>query len=259
VYQLEKWKAEYQTQLPRWFAALGELDALCSLANLHYNQPDWVFPTLHTEAVLQAQNLGHPLIPASRRVGNNLNMATQQHIKLLTGSNMAGKSTWLRALGVNIVLAQTGAPVCASALSLPPLLVFTGMRTQDDLSASASSFYAELYRLRALLDQVIAQQGQSPSVFFLLDEILKGTNSRDRHQGSRGLMLQLLRHKSAGFVATHDLELTAMEAENPGLIQNLCMEVSIEEDELFFDYTLKPGISQSFNASVLMRRMGIGV
>jgi hypothetical protein len=259
VYQLEKWKAEYQTQLPQWFAALGEMDALSSLANLHYNQPDWVFPTLHTEAVLQAQNLGHPLIPASRRVGNNLNMATQQHIKLLTGSNMAGKSTWLRALGVNIVLAQTGAPVCATALSLPPLLVFTGMRTQDDLSASASSFYAELRRLRSLLDQVIAQQGQSPSVFFLLDEILKGTNSRDRHQGSRGLMLQLLRHGSAGFVATHDLELTAMEAENPGLIQNLCMEVSIEEDELFFDYTLKPGISQSFNASVLMRRMGIGV
>lgn len=259
VYQLEKWKAEYQTQLPAWFAALGELDALCSVANLHYNQPDWVFPTLHTEVVLQAQNLGHPLIPTPRRVGNNLNMATQQHIKLLTGSNMAGKSTWLRALGVNIVLAQTGAPVCATALSLPPLLVFTGMRTQDDLSASASSFYAELRRLRALLDQVIAQEGQSPSVFFLLDEILKGTNSRDRHQGSRGLMLQLLRYKSAGFVATHDLELTAMEAENPGLIQNLCMEVSIDEDDLFFDYTLKPGISQSFNASVLMRRMGIGV
>lgn len=259
VYQLEKWKAEHREDLPHWFAALGEMDALSSLANLHYNQPDWVFPVLHAEASLSVKQLGHPLIPGNRRIGNDLQMPTQQHLKLLTGSNMAGKSTWLRSLGVNLVLAQMGAPVCAQALSMPSLLVFTGMRTQDDLSASASSFYAELRRLRAMLDAVIAQQGQEVGVFFLLDEILKGTNSRDRHQGSRALMLQLLRHGSAGFIATHDLELTAMEAENPGLIQNVCMEVAIEEDELYFDYTLKPGISQSFNASLLMRRMGIGV
>lgn len=259
VYQLEKWKAQHREDLPHWFVALGEMDALSSLANLHYNQADWVFPVLHQEASLSAKQLGHPLIPGNRRIGNDLQMPTQQHLKLLTGSNMAGKSTWLRSLGVNLVLAQAGAPVCAQALSMPPLLVFTGMRTQDDLSASASSFYAELRRLRAMLDAVIAQQGQELGVFFLLDEILKGTNSRDRHQGSRALMLQLLRHGSAGFIATHDLELTAMEAENPGLIQNVCMEVEIRDDELYFDYTLKPGISQSFNASLLMRRMGIGV
>lgn len=259
VYQLEKWKTQHREDLSAWFGALGEMDALSSLANLHYNQPDWVFPILHQEASLSAKQLGHPLIPGNRRIGNDLQMPTQRHLKLLTGSNMAGKSTWLRSLGVNLVLAQAGAPVCAQALSMPPLLVFTGMRTQDDLSASASSFYAELRRLRAMLDAVIAQEGQSSGVFFLLDEILKGTNSRDRHQGSRALMLQLLRHGSAGFIATHDLELTAMEAENPGLIQNVCMEVDIQGDELYFDYTLKPGISQSFNASVLMRRMGIGV
>lgn len=259
VYQLEKWKTQHREDLSAWFGALGEMDALSSLANLHYNQPDWVFPILHQEASLSAKQLGHPLIPGNRRIGNDLQMPTQQHLKLLTGSNMAGKSTWLRSLGVNLVLAQAGAPVCAQALSMPPLLVFTGMRTQDDLSASASSFYAELRRLRAMLDAVIAQEGQSSGVFFLLDEILKGTNSRDRHQGSRALMLQLLRHGSAGFIATHDLELTAMEAENPGLIQNVCMEVDIQGDELYFDYTLKPGISQSFNASLLMRRMGIGV
>jgi DNA mismatch repair ATPase MutS len=259
VYQLEKWKIQHREDLSGWFAALGEMDALSSLANLHYNQPDWVFPALHSEASLSAKQLGHPLIPSNRRIGNDLQMPTQRHLKLLTGSNMAGKSTWLRSLGVNLVLAQMGAPVCAKALSMPPLLVFTGMRTQDDLSASASSFYAELRRLRAMLDAVIVQEGQSSGVFFLLDEILKGTNSRDRHQGSRALMLQLLRHGSAGFIATHDLDLTAMEAENPGLIQNVCMEVDIQGDELYFDYTLKPGISQSFNASVLMRRMGIGV
>lgn len=259
VYQLEKWKVQHREDLSRWFDALGEFDALSSLANLHYNHQDWVFPTLQEEGVLSAQGLGHPLIPGERRIGNDLQMPTRQHLKLLTGSNMAGKSTWLRTLGVNIVLAQAGAPVCAQALTLPPLLVFTGMRTQDDLSASASSFYAELRRLRAMLDAVMAQEGQNPGVFFLLDEILKGTNSRDRHQGSRALILQLLRHGSAGFIATHDLDLTAMEAEHPSQIQNVCMEVDIRGDELYFDYTLKPGISQSFNASLLMRRMGIGI
>lgn len=259
VYQLEKWKVQHREDLSRWFDALGEFDALSSLANVHYNYNDWIFPVLQEEGFLSAQGLGHPLIPTARRIGNDLQMPTRQHLKLLTGSNMAGKSTWLRTLGVNIVLAQAGAPVCAQALNLPPLLVFTGMRTQDDLSASASSFYAELRRLRAMLDAVMAQEGQNPGVFFLLDEILKGTNSRDRHQGSRALILQLLRHGSAGFIATHDLDLTAMEAENPGQIQNMCMEVDIRGDELYFDYTLKPGISQSFNASLLMRRMGIGV
>lgn len=259
VYQLEKWKDQHRDDLPRWFDALGAFDALSSLANLHYNYPDWAFPTLQQESSLAAQQLGHPLIPATRRIGNDLNMPTRQHLKLLTGSNMAGKSTWLRTLGVNLVLAQAGAPVCAKALTMPPLLVFTGMRTQDDLSASASSFYAELRRLRDMLDAVMAQQGQNPGVFFLLDEILKGTNSRDRHQGSRALILQLLHYHSAGFIATHDLELTAMEAEHPATIQNVCMEVDIRGNELYFDYTLKPGISQSFNASLLMKRMGIGL
>lgn len=259
VYQLEKWKAQHQENLPRWFVALGEFDALSSLANLHYNHPDWVFPNLHQEDFLSTTQLGHPLIPKEKRVGNNLQMPTQQHLKLMTGSNMAGKSTWLRTLGVNIVLAQAGAPVCAQSLDMPSLLIFTGMRTQDDLSASASSFYAELYRLRAMLDVVIAQEGKRPSVFFLLDEILKGTNSRDRHHGSRALILQLMHYSSAGFIATHDLDLTAMEAEYRHMIQNVCMEVAIREEELYFDYQLKPGVSQSFNASLLMQKMGIGM
>jgi FtsH-binding integral membrane protein len=258
VYQLEKWKALHREDLPRWFVALGQMDALCSLANVHYNHPDWAFPELHEVPTLDAIQLGHPLIPDSRRVGNDLHMPTREHLMLLTGSNMAGKSTWLRTLGVNLVLAQAGAPVCAQALRMPPLLVFTGMRTQDDLSASTSSFYAELRRLRALLDAVIARQGQVQGVFFLLDEILKGTNSRDRHQGSRDLILQLLHYQGAGFIATHDLELTAMEAEYPSRIFNVRMEVDIRKDELYFDYLLKPGVSQSFNASLLMRKMGIG-
>ncbi len=265
LYRLESWKITWRDRLPLWLNVLGELDAFSSLANVRYNYPDWVFPEVQAthldepSPAIATEALGHPLIPADRRIGNDLTMPSAQHLKLLTGSNMAGKSTFLRTLGVNLVLAQTGAPVCAKRLEMPPLLVFTGMRTHDDLSENASSFYAELKRLRALLDAVETAQHQGPQVFFLLDEILKGTNSRDRHSGSRGLILQLLQNQGAGFIATHDLELAVMEKEYPALIENCCMEVEIEGGQLFFDYKLKKGVSQSFNATVLMQQMGIGV
>jgi hypothetical protein len=258
LYKLEGWKSRWRDSLPQWFEALAEIDALCSLANAYYNNRDWTFPKVEKGVELQAQKLGHPLIPANRRIGNDLKMQTQAQLKLLTGSNMAGKSTWLRTLGLNMVMAQAGSAVCAQALEMPPLYLFTGMRTQDDLSESTSSFYAELRRLKALVDRVEGPEKVEMGVFFLLDEILKGTNSRDRHAGSRALILQLLAAGAAGFIATHDLELTAMENENPSQIENLCMEVDIQGEELHFDYTLKKGISQSFNATLLMKGLGLG-
>jgi hypothetical protein len=258
--RLEKWRQRNQDNLPAWFHSLATLDALNSLAGLHYNHPDWVFPEISSTSMLKAQEMGHPLIPTTERVCNDLEMPTEGHIKLITGSNMAGKSTFLRTVGLNIALANIGAPVCARSFSTPRLQVFTSMRIQDDLHESTSSFYAELKRLKVIIDAVEAhkaQSGTSLPVFFLLDEILKGTNSRDRHTGSRALIEQLIRSKGGGLIATHDLELGDMEAQSEGAMENLCMEVEVKNDELIFDYKLKKGVSKSFNATNLMKRMGI--
>ncbi len=259
VLRLEKWRAAHRQQLTNWFDALREMEALCSLAALWYNNQDWVLPTFSPSNSLDAIGLGHPLILPSKRRTNDFSMPTRGHIKLVTGSNMAGKSTFLRTVGLNVVLAQAGAPVCASRFSLAPLQVYTSMRTQDDLSESTSSFYAELKRLKVIIEAVKTANKQGLPVFFLLDEILKGTNSVDRHTGSAALIRQLIRLRGGGIIATHDLELGRMEAESEGSVENLCMEVEIKDGQLFFDYSIKPGVSKSFNATLLMRQMGIEV
>lgn len=264
VLRLEKWRAANREHLPNWFDALREMEALCSLAALWHNNPDWVMPNFDGEnpkgaSHLVGNGLGHPLIHPDKRRCNDFSMDTRGHIKLITGSNMAGKSTFLRTVGLNVVLAQAGAPVCASAFSLPPLRVYTSMRTQDDLSESTSSFYAELKRLKVIIEAVKQAGNGGLPVFFLLDEILKGTNSVDRHTGSAALIRQLIRLRGGGLIATHDLELGRMEAESGGTVENLCMEVEIKDGKLFFDYTIKPGVSKSFNATLLMRQMGIEV
>ena len=256
VLKLEKWKAEMQTKLPEWFDILQEFDAMISLGTWQYNHPDWPMPTIDENFTgVEGIALGHPLISKNNRVANNLIVPNSGHIKLITGSNMAGKSTYLRTVGLNIVFAMTGAPVCANSLRLPILTVNTSMRTQDVLHESTSSFYAELKRLKTIIDSV--ENGEK--VFFLLDEILKGTNSRDRHTGSRALIQQLIKSKGMGIIATHDLELGVLEAEANGTIENLCIEVAVEKDRLLFDYTVKKGVSKSFNATYLMRNMGIRI
>lgn len=260
AYRMDKWKATHKAQLPQWFEALAELEALLSFGNLYLNNPDWGFPQVQEERQFNAIALGHPLIEADKRVSNDISMPTQGHMHLLTGSNMAGKSTWLRTVGINIVLALAGAPACAKELQLPLLQVYTSMRTQDALHESTSSFYAELKRLKFIIEAV-----EDPSitdgipVFFLLDEILKGTNSRDRHTGAKALIRQLIASRGAGLIATHDLELGALEAEAEGRIENWAIEVDIKDGQLFFDYKLKRGVSQSFNATLLMQQMGIKV
>lgn len=256
ILKLEKWKAEMQTKLPEWFEILQEFDAMVTLGTLHYNHEDWTIPNIDLEFTgLEGIELGHPLIAKEKRIANDLVVPNSGHIKLITGSNMAGKSTYLRTVGLNIVLAMTGSPVCAKSLRLPILVVNTSMRTQDVLHESTSSFYAELKRLKIIIDSV--ENGER--IFFLLDEILKGTNSRDQHTGSRALIEQLIKSKGMGLIATHDLELGVLEAEANGTIENLCIDVVVEKARLVFDYTIKKGVSKSFNATYLMREMGIRV
>lgn len=262
VYRLEKWKRDLHHSLPQWFAVLSELEALSSLGNLWYNNPDWCLPEWISETKLSVTDIGHPLIPREVRVGNDLHMPTRGHIKLITGSNMAGKSTFLRTIGLNLVMAQAGAPVCAEAMRFPTLQVYTSMRTQDALHESTSSFYAELKRLKVIIEAVDAAnqpENEQLPVFFLLDEILKGTNSVDRHTGSAALIRQLIRQRGGGLIATHDLELGRLEAEADGAIENLRIEVEIKDGKLDFDYKLKKGVSESFNATLLMKQMGIRI
>jgi DNA mismatch repair ATPase MutS len=256
---LENWKATNSKSLLDWFEGLQEFEALNSFGNLYYNNSSWIFPEITENSNLIGIELGHPLIPAEKRVCNDLKMPTQAHIKLVTGSNMAGKSTFLRTIGLNIVLAMTGSPVCAKKFELPLMRVFTSMRTQDALHESTSSFYAELKRLKFIIEEVEERKNSEPDIFFLLDEILKGTNSVDRHTGSKALIRQLIKSKGSGIIATHDLELAALEAESNGTVENLCIEVEVKDDKLFFDYTIKPGVSKSFNATQLMRSMGIRI
>jgi hypothetical protein len=259
VLRLEHWRAANGLHLPGWFEALRQMEALSSIACLWHNNPEWVLPVFAEGSQLAATALGHPLIHPDKRCTNDFSMPVRGHIKLITGSNMAGKSTFLRTVGLNVVLAQAGAPVCASAMSLTPMWVYTSMRTQDALSESTSSFYAELKRLKVIIEAVKGADNQGVPVLFLLDEILKGTNSTDRHTGAAALIRQLIRLRGGGLIATHDLELGRLEAESAGTVQNQCMEVEIREGQLFFDYQLKPGVSKSFNATLLMREMGIEV
>lgn len=255
VLKLEKWKASQKEDLPVWFDTLAELEAVLSLATLFYNNPDWTFPTISEHPLVDGIALGHPLIPREGRVANDTHIPTGGHIKLVTGSNMAGKSTFLRTVGLNIVLAMSGSPVCAEKLTLPIIQVYTSMRTQDALHESTSSFYAELKRLKMIIEAV---EGRT-NAFFLLDEILKGTNSTDRHTGSKALIHQLINSQGSGIIATHDLELGELEATSNGSVENLCIEVEVNGEELTFDYTVKKGVSKSFNATQLMRNMGIKV
>lgn len=256
VFALEKWKTRHREAVLRWFDVLGKFEAMNSLANLHFNRPELVFPNISEDwFVFEAVEAGHPLIPAGQRVDNDFVMKGEGKMAIVTGSNMSGKTTFLRTIGVNLVLAMAGAPVCARSLTCSPALILTSMRITDSLSENTSSFYAELKRLKFILDQ--ARKGEK--AVLLLDEILKGTNSRDRHSGSEALLRQLTQYKSVGLLATHDLELSKLEKEIPGKIENYNFDVQIENEELFFDYKLHHGVCKSMNATILMKKIGIDI
>lgn len=254
VLDLEKWKAKHAPDVEHWLNALAQVEAVNSLAAIHFNNPGWCMPELKEKHFsIEAESLGHPLIHADKRVDNFINIENRGEIMIVTGSNMAGKSTYLRSVGVNVVLAMAGSAVCATRFSVSPVQLLSSMRITDNLEESTSTFYAELKKLKMIIDKV----NKGEKVFTLLDEILRGTNSLDRHTGSVALIRQFIRHKSAAVIATHDLTLADIRKEFPGKILNYHFDAQIEGEELYFDYKLKPGISQSLNASILMKKIGI--
>ena len=250
--QLEKWKKQYGNKINAWLQGLSHFEVAAQLANLNYNRADLNFPEPNTSTLIKAHELGHPLL-LNNRVNNNLEVATETHVVVLTGANMAGKSTFLRTLGVNLILGQIGAPVCAKSMSFPILKLYSGMRTTDSLQENASYFFAELKRLSAIVNAL--EKGEK--LFILLDEILKGTNSKDKEEGSKKLIKRLLDLKAGAIVATHDLGLCKLESEFPKHITNMAFETEIKDNELYFDYKLKRGVCQTMNASFLMEKMGI--
>jgi DNA mismatch repair ATPase MutS len=256
ILRLERWKNRSAEKLPAWFAILGEFEALNSLAGFRFNVPEAVFPVPDPAGpILKASSLAHPLIHPGENIPNDIEINDFGRFMLITGSNMAGKSTFLRTVGVNLVLAGAGAPVMARKMSFRPVPIFTSMRVRDSLSSRESTFYAELKRLR----RIIEYHNQGRQAIVLLDEILKGTNSRDKHFGSEMFIRQLIKLESAGLIATHDLELSKLEDEFPDHIRNFCFEVEINNQEFIFDYKLREGVCQTLNATELMKKMGISI
>ena len=252
--RLEVWKERYGQKLENWFKSLTEIDELCSFSGFAFAHPESVFPAFSSDEFrLSATNVKHPFLDYTGCVGNEINMLGLGQFRIITGANMAGKSTYLRTVGINLVLAMTGSPVLANSFVFSPVDVFTGIKTSDSLQAGESYFFAELKRLK----EIIVQLEEGKTLFVILDEILRGTNSADKQKGSKALIRQLIQMKASGLIATHDLALAELADFFPENIKNQRFEVEIENNELKFDYLLKEGLSQNLNATFLMKKMGI--
>jgi DNA mismatch repair ATPase MutS len=251
---LEKWKDESKQTFPGWLDKIGEIDALLSIANLAYNNPKYSYPVLSDNGIIfSALNMGHPLIKSEARICNDLIIHGGGNIFIITGANMSGKSTFLRTVAVNFILAMIGSPVCATKMQFIPVKLFTSMRTTDSLSHNESYFYAELKRLKTLK---ISLENETNS-FFILDEILKGTNSVDKSNGSKQFMRKMVELGGTGLIATHDTSLCDLQKEFPDKIVTKCFELEIEGEKILFDYKLIDGVTSKMNAALLMKQMGI--
>lgn len=253
---LEKWKKASGRYVEKWFGIIGEIEALCSMSVMCHDNPDFIMPqvSVDTKAGITAREMGHPMLVTDRKC-NDISIDANKPILLITGSNMSGKSTFLRTVGLNLILSYIGLPVCAKSFSCPILKIYACMRTSDNLGQSVSSFYAELLRVKMVVEAV----DRNERVFFLLDEIFKGTNSADRHMGAKMLIGQLDRKGSWGMVSTHDLELADMEAESGGRIRNYHFKEYYQNNKIYFDYQLQKGISDTRNAVYLMKMAGVNI
>lgn len=248
---LFKWKESHSEKLENWINIIGEFEALISLANLSYNNPDFVYPKINSEYKIGFKNLSHPLLNPNGRVGNDTDFYPQSFM-ILTGSNMSGKSTFLRSLGINMVLGGVGSVVCATEANIHPLPVLVSMRLSDSLADSESYFFAEIKRLKQIMDAL-----KDGPAFVLLDEILRGTNSDDKRNGTIEVVKKVIANKAIGAIATHDIEVCLTTNEYPEILTNKCFEVEIQNDDLHFDYKLRNGICKNKSATFLMQKMGV--
>jgi len=248
---LLKWKEDYASEMNHWIAIIGEIEALNSLANLAYNNEDFVFPEINSEYKIEFTNLSHPLLNPATRIGNDTQFFPQSFV-ILTGSNMSGKSTFLRSLGINMVLTGIGSVVCASKAKVHPLPVLVSMRLSDSLSDSESYFFAEIKRLKQIMDAL-----ENQPAFVLLDEILRGTNSDDKRNGTIEVVKKIISKKAIGAIATHDIEVCLTTNDYPEILTNQCFEVEIRNNDLYFDYKLRNGICKNKSATFLMQKMGV--
>lgn len=254
VVRIERWKERYGHHLMQWLETVGELDALCSLGTFAYNHPDYSYPSISDKPFqFIATAMGHPLMPAEQCVKNDALIPSRPFFLIITGANMAGKSTYLRTIGVNYLLACIGCPVCCKQLTLYPAQLITSLRTSDSLTDNESYFFAELKRLKRIIDLL----NEGHELFIILDEILKGTNSADKQKGSLDLIRQFMHLQTNGIIATHDLLLGTLAEQFPDKIRNYCFEADIKENELSFSYKLREGVAQNMNACFLMKKMGI--
>ncbi|APM39653.1 MutS family DNA mismatch repair protein [Clostridium kluyveri] len=252
---IEKWKIQSGNNFEKWINIIAELEALCSIAVIKYDNPNWSMPKIiDGPSKIIAKNMGHPLL-REKRVCNNLKLEETYPVMLITGSNMSGKSTFMRTIGINIVLAYAGAPVCAEQFYCTIMEMYSCMRINDNLGQSISSFYAEILKIKSIVEA--SKEGKK--VLSLLDEIFKGTNSRDRHIGAITLVNQLNRTGNLGVISTHDLELGEMAKHKDSKIKNYHFSEYYRENKIYFDYKLKNGISSTRNAVYLMKLAGIKI
>ncbi len=250
-FNIEKWIKKYHNQVENWFEVIAFFDAQNSLANFSFNHPNYVFPEINIDnKVIKSKNLGHVLLKDSLRIDNNFNIENEQFF-IITGANMAGKSTFLRTVSLSIVMANMGLPVCANKFEYSPIKLITSMRTSDSLADDESYFFSELKRLKFIVDEI-----NDDNYFIILDEILKGTNSTDKAIGSKKFVQKLVASNSTGIIATHDLSLCEIEKDLEE-IKNYYFDAEIIDDELHFDYKLKNGICKNMNASFLLKKMKI--
>ncbi|MFB9051763.1 DNA mismatch repair protein MutS [Formosa undariae] len=251
AYAIEQWIKKYSHKTTDWFDVISFFDAYNSLGNYTFNNPEFIFPEINkNQDVILAKNLGHPLLKSDKRVDNDLNIKNEEFF-IITGANMAGKSTFLRTVSLHIVMANVGLPVCAESSAYNPIKLITSMRTSDSLTDDSSYFFSELTRLKYIVDAI-----QTDRYFIVLDEILKGTNSTDKAIGSRKFVEKLVGSNATGIIATHDLSLCEI-SEELSEVKNHYFDAEIINDELHFDYTFKDGICQNMNASFLLKKMEI--